>query len=300
MDTINRIIDGIRDGKVVLWAGSGLSKYAGYKTGSELAETIANKLNINSPGQIIHNQSLDEVAEEFVRSHNNSRDKLIEILRSEFCKSPKNISYHAKLAQIPQIKNIITSNWDDLFEIAYGRDLIKIVTNEQLACQHQKNKKNLFKIHGDLDFPQTIIITKSDYNKFYQNGFKAPMWVRVQALMQNHSILFVGYSLEDGNVQALIEELHNYFGDLISESYFVDKTITDAKVNFLSRFHILPYESQAEQFIDELFNAITEKSFNDLLLGKLNHHEAIEIFKSHGIQVETTLGDGPAPSLHYS
>ena len=90
-----------------------------------MVEVIKETLSKNEEEHFKNKNNLPDVAEEFVQLR--SREELYKILKKEFSKKPLSIKYHQELSEIPQIRNIITTNYDKLFEIAYKKD-INIIT----------------------------------------------------------------------------------------------------------------------------------------------------------------------------
>ena len=113
---MERLISLIRNKEIVLWAGSGLSLYAGYPSGTEFCNIICNAAKTESDKEILlrHKAVLMNVAEEFEQLY--SRSELIGLVSTHFDKVP-NIDPHAHYlcTQIPQINAIITTNYDRLF-----------------------------------------------------------------------------------------------------------------------------------------------------------------------------------------
>ena len=99
-----------------------------------------------------------QVAEDIYNLKNCTKNYLIEILKKEFQKEPTSIETHEILAKIPQIKTIITTNYDDLFE-STNKKLQVIRRSSDYSTTVSKNQ-NLFKIHGDLTDTKNIILTK--------------------------------------------------------------------------------------------------------------------------------------------
>ena len=84
MTDLERLILQIRDGKTVLWAGAGMSYYAGAPKANELISKIKELyLGINS---ISNNESdfLPDVAESLVNTQSGSRTGLFNILKKEY------------------------------------------------------------------------------------------------------------------------------------------------------------------------------------------------------------------------
>jgi len=157
MNDFNKIINKIRRDELILWVGSGFSSFAGYPTGSKLANIIKEKLNPSEKQYFENKYNLDEVAEEFVLIR--SREELVSLLSEVFKEVPENLMYHKIVSEIPQIQTIITTNYDKSFEHTYGNDIFPIISDKDFPAI-PRNKVSLYKIHGDIDVPDSMIITK--------------------------------------------------------------------------------------------------------------------------------------------
>ena len=86
---------------------------------------------------------LPDFAEEFVKLKNNNRHELLRLLESIFIgNSPKSLEYHVKLASIPHINTIITTNYDRLFEDAYKEKGHVIISPKKIPFSYVYLKKN--------------------------------------------------------------------------------------------------------------------------------------------------------------
>jgi len=83
MNHLDEVISKIRKGEVVLWAGSGLSLYAGYPTSQKLVGVIKNRLHKEEKQYFEDKYELSRVAEEFVRIRDNDRSEIIKILKED-------------------------------------------------------------------------------------------------------------------------------------------------------------------------------------------------------------------------
>lgn len=196
----------LRNGEIVLWAGSGLSFYAGYPTSDDIVNEILSRVS-EEQRTFFKDQSLKEVAEEYEKLF--GRVKLNEILTELFRIEPKAMTYHEKLRLIPQLKTIITTNYDTLFERIYKESSNVIVTNEDLVTSNHNNIQ-LLKIHGTIEKPDTIKITSSDYQTFFnEEQSRNPLWTEIKSICTRNSILFVGYSLQDSDVKYIMYQILN-------------------------------------------------------------------------------------------
>lgn len=158
---VERLITFIRNRKIVLWAGSGLSLYAGYPSGADFCNIICNAAKTISDQKILlrHKPSLMDTAEEFEQLY--SRNELIGLVSTHFDKAPCVYPYaHSLCAQISQIDTIITTNYDHSFENAYGDNLCTVIGTQFKVAG--KDMVTLYKMHGDSSDNASIVLTSKD------------------------------------------------------------------------------------------------------------------------------------------
>lgn len=99
--------------------------------------------------------------------------------------------------------HIITTNYDRLIENCESakRDNFEVIVNDKDLLRSKKNKY-IIKMHGDVRQPETIVLKESDYLEYSQKHVLIEMFVK--SLLANHTILFLGYSLNDYNIKLII------------------------------------------------------------------------------------------------
>ena len=117
------------------------------------------------------------------------------------------------------ISSVITTNYDNLVEQIFQFD--PLVGNNILMSNPYGA---VYKIHGSIENPSSIIITAEDYKKF---DTKYEL-IRAQllSLFMHNPIIFMGYSLTDENIKKL---LHTIFSYVNSDS----ETAENIRNNFL-------------------------------------------------------------------
>lgn len=105
--------------------------------------------------------------------------------------------------------HIITTNYDSLLEDSINNNakLYTVVSQDKDLLSKASNRY-IVKMHGDLAFPESIVLKESDYIDYEQNHPLISTFVR--SLLINHSFLFLGYSLNDYNLNLIIGWI-NYF-----------------------------------------------------------------------------------------
>lgn len=268
-----RLFELISNEDVILFAGAGLSLYAGYPSGNGLKEIFYNRLTTTEQDNIDKNSSLSTMTEE-IYDLKSSRNFLISILKEIYLKPETSLETHLKIARIPHFKTIITTNYDCLFEKAF-KDKCEVILDNSHIPYIDKNKTQIYKIHGDLSRNEKIILKTSDYNNFFVNDNESDLyWTMIKEKLATKSILFIGYSLEDSNINILFQKILNVLGDNIKESFFISPTISETKKNQLIRKGINYISSTGEEIFEELLNHIDNNLISDLEKGKVQAETA--------------------------
>lgn len=112
---------------------------------------------------------------------------------------------------------IITTNYDHLVEDAYAHIERKTLTvmNYQTASLVQRRlqddehtqKPFLFKIHGDIELPSSIILTETDYRRlqYDEHGYKALL----SSIFIHYVVLMMGFSLRDQEILLHLSHLRH-------------------------------------------------------------------------------------------
>jgi hypothetical protein len=227
------LVDRVREGACILFLGAMSSAPAPstspYAYPAELAppsgKTLASHLAHLSGYPYTDSDNLQRVSLHFeLRDQTNRRNLLIQEIRKQACRDDfvPSPALHM-LAALP-FRIIITTNYDKLFDTALWqartrdgkskRPVIHVYDPTRPAADvpldNPENKPVLLKLHGDIDDPQSIVITEEDYLHFIQrmgNEHMHPIPQSVRARMQGWPVLFVGYSLKDFNLRLLLRTL---------------------------------------------------------------------------------------------
>jgi hypothetical protein len=204
-DIFEELVEKIKSKKVILWVGSGFSTYAGYPSGNKLHKQIFELL---SPDEQKNHESDSLLTLTDYYEKINGRSNLISKLQGIFFEiPPDSLEYHQRLKNLNKFDHIITTNYDRLFENAYGESLITIYQDFHIPNGCDLNKVKLYKIHGDILDEDSIIITSRDYRKFYSDKQNQLLWALIKALTAQYAVLFIGYSISDENIQYMFDDI---------------------------------------------------------------------------------------------
>lgn len=193
----SELIESLRRGNAVLYIGSGLSVGAGLPSWSSLIKPLAIATGSHWPtdDRDLVSQHLLDAAQRYENSR--GRNALVRHLRDALdTNGVQPTPVHGALSSLG-IRHIFTTNYDDLIERALdceGRRIGVVVQGVDLAYTDDE-RVQVVKLCGDLKFPDSIVITKYDFN-VYQETHRL-LFEHLQATLLTRTPLFLGYGLSD-------------------------------------------------------------------------------------------------------
>lgn len=114
----------------------------------------------------------------------------------------------AKLAEISKnsIAGVITTNYDTFLEENF-EGFKKYVGQNQLIFSAIQGIAEIYKIHGSVEYPESIVINQQDYIEFSNKS--AYLAAKLMTIFMEYPIIFMGYSISDQNVLDIIEAIVN-------------------------------------------------------------------------------------------
>jgi hypothetical protein len=129
---------------------------------------------------------------------------------------------HEELVAL-ELPLLITTNYDDLIEQAYtrhGRALtVSSTADEFIAHLHPEPESHLIKIHGSIDRPMTVVLTREDYARARLE--RKRIYDHLKFDVERSTYLFVGFSLSDPNVNILLDDARLETGGALPPAYTV-------------------------------------------------------------------------------
>jgi len=208
---LKKLAQSIKEKKVILFVGSGVSKNLGLPTYNELVEEMAKKLGYSAELFTAWGNNDFLILAEYYMLEKGSlgglrswmdrmwHDQNIDIGQSEIYKLIVDLDFPL----------IYTTNFDRWLEYAYDyyqKNYIKI-TNVGDIARSKPNVPQIVKFHGDFDDDSSIVLTESSY--FNRLDFESSLDIKLRADSLEKSILFIGYSLSDINIRYMLHKLHN-------------------------------------------------------------------------------------------
>jgi hypothetical protein len=217
------LADSIRADKVHLFIGAGASSSAGLLGWADLIAEMTNRLKTDNTlhsaadlDEFVKRADYLDIAELFretVGPH-----AYFSFLRERYRRDVRPSSLLRAIAKL-KVKTIYTTNYDKLLEVVFrraGLDPPVILFPEQLNYIDE-NETRIIKIHGDIDHPSTIVLTRTDYAKYAARHHEFVSLL--QSSINGHTMLFVGFGLRDPNFQRIYNDARSFFDSTKRQAY---------------------------------------------------------------------------------
>ena len=197
------------EGHLALFLGAGVSAGAGLPTWTQLLELLDSSLDdealgLRSDAELSRSFDLRDLAALLERRFDKAAGggtRFAAAVATEL-DSPHHSLQHALVASLPA-NEIITTNFDRLFELA------ATAANQRLSVLPgspvEGSDRWLLKIHGSVDTPDTMVLTRSGYLSAPRQW--GALFGLVQAMLLTRHMLFLGYSLTDEDFNEVVHEV---------------------------------------------------------------------------------------------
>lgn len=182
------------------------------------------------------------------------------------------------------IDGIVTTNYDNLTDEVFP-EFKDYVGQDDLILSDAQFVAEVYKIHGSCEKPASLVLTKRDYEQYHQRN--AYLAAKLLTIFAEHPVIFLGYSLGDGYIREIIENIAMAVGPsrldrLQSQIYFVEWNPNPQVLPSLSPFfidlhqqgHSLPAMRIETSTYLPIFQALTalQRPFPIQVLRQLKEH----------------------------
>lgn len=102
------------------------------------------------------------------------------------------------------VSGVLTTNYDKLIESIAPKYKV-YSSQEELITAQLYGIGELYKIHGDVDNPGTMVLTEKDYEQF-EKKYKY-LAAKLLTIFSEFPIVFLGYSISDNNIRKILQEM---------------------------------------------------------------------------------------------
>lgn len=259
---INVIAKLIKEGKLMLFVGAGISNSVSLPTWSDLIEQLGNELGYDTEIFECYGDYL-LLAEYYklCKGDTNLFNKLKEHLNVSDDKIKNSTIY--QLIKKLNVPVIYTTNYDDTIERYYKMqsEALNVVESLEELRLADCSKTRLMKYHGTIKNDKSIVLSESQY--FERMDFSSFLDKQLQKDWKDYSILYLGYSMSDINIKLLLYRLNKESGGKDIQSYIFTTKPNDIQDrvfenNNIIAIHndIIDKELGTKKFLEDLAHKI--------------------------------------------
>lgn len=128
------------------------------------------------------------------------RKRIAEITDEYLTKSMEQLETNDEIIELRKTRPaaIITTNYDRVMETVFGEDYSVLIGQDSLLESVVDGIGEIYKIHGCSSIPNSIVITKKDYDNFFEKS--KYLNAKLLTLFLEYPIIFMGYSISDRNI----------------------------------------------------------------------------------------------------
>jgi hypothetical protein len=241
----------------VLFIGSGVSLWSGLPSWSGLIQELIDFIKENGLDANLTEQELKKG--DLLQAASYGFDKLTKPQFAQFIRKASRI----ETAQPQDIHNriialgptcYITTNYDKLLEMSFQKwksgTYFRTVVNTQLTETAEivgtRAKNFLFKLHGDAENSDSIILTREQYRALNTGGELNHALETTKALMLSRPIVYIGFGLRDSDFLYLKDLLINTYKGGARDHYAIMADIGEQEKDYWRRnfgIHLIDYQT---------------------------------------------------------
>ncbi|PDZ36490.1 hypothetical protein CON18_30680 [Bacillus cereus] len=225
----------------ILFVGSGISSWSGLPSWYKLISELANYLE--REGYSNADAVRKKINDDLLLAASIGLKSLNKMYFKEFLKgvcgssvaNPHDI--HKKIVSLGPTC-YITTNYDQLLEdtLRENRKGIHwdVVTNRQLAelasLNQARYKDYVFKVHGDVNDIESVVLSREHYQKLY--GERNSALNTLEILLTTKPVVFLGFGLRDPDFLQVRDKMKNIYGDNGIEHYAIMSDVSEEEISY--------------------------------------------------------------------
>lgn len=268
-----QLLQHLRERRLLLFAGAGLSAQAGLPTWRSLVQDVVDATIAEAMQGEESRRELEGMiaAGKWLQIADHCKLKLgpgeyARLLGERLSDFGKPVPEAHRLAVRLPFAAWVTTNYDKLLERAYAEErggLPKTLTSldtEALGRLLFDGAPFVLKAHGDLDKPDSLVFTSRDYRDLIHGN--AAFSAAFSAILLTHSVLFVGYSLADPDFNLLLDRQLLTFRGFAPERYALMSGIGKVEEEYLWRvcqIRVIPYAEGQHEAVPAFFQRLADR-----------------------------------------
>ncbi|MBN9293659.1 MAG: SIR2 family protein [Flavobacteriia bacterium] len=243
---VSIINEAIKNNRLVVFAGAGISKDSGIPLWNELVTEV--KGYLNEPTD--ENDSL-KIAQ--MLYNEKGEKEYNDIVKKTLFKNAKQYNPLHELILELEPQHIITTNYDNYFEnVVDNKGLPFSIVSKDVDLPYAEHNNLIIKYHGDFE-NKNIVFKETDYLEFSQNNTLKETFVK--SLFSNKIILFIGYGVGDVNLKILIRDIQHILQKHHQRTYLLNhrNDTSKSEIDYFKNLgiNVINYSDKALKNIEE-------------------------------------------------
>ncbi|MEZ4886640.1 MAG: SIR2 family protein [Chitinophagales bacterium] len=243
LSSIEKLQKAQLSGKLVIFAGAGISKDSGVPMWGELVKELKEDSDIEdweNDYQVIPQLYKNDRT---IKEYNEKIRSILKYKQTHFN------SIHKAIVKLNPL-HIITTNYDDLLEQAVKEDASSYyIVKKDKDLPYSATSNLLIKMHGDLE-ELNMVLTEEDYIDYSKNFPLIESFIR--GIFASKVVLFVGFSFSDNNLKTIIQRIrHILQGDFQPAYLLCLDELSYQRKEYLKNKGIQPlrYNNEIEEYL---------------------------------------------------
>lgn len=254
----------LANGELILFAGSGVSANIGLPSWSGLIDKMA--ADIGFDPELFQTLGEFPALAEYYEIEKSGRDELVRWMKAEWHKpglTSLTSNVHELIVKC-DFPVVYTTNYDHWLEFSFKERHKKVnsIVDAGDVPKLSAEGAKILKFHGDLDRPDTMVLTESDYAD--RMALESELDIQLRADLFRFGVVFVGYSLSDRNLRFILHKLNQILTrggkkTMAPQSFLVTHRVNQVEMALLKRWGIevivsdeLYASAALERFLSEI------------------------------------------------
>lgn len=241
----------------VIFVGSGISRWAGLPSWSELIEELAQYLQRNGVDASLVRTEASRG--DLLQAASYGFDQLTKPQIGEFIRGAcrTGVAFPQEVHRLVTSlgpRCFITTNYDPLIEAALRQwqsdRFYRVVTNRHLTetaeIVHARAIDFVFKPHGDAADSESIVLTREQYRELLPQGERHSALEALKTLLVSRPILYVGFGLRDPDFIFVKDLIFNTYKGGARDHYAIIPDLDELEIGYWRKnygIHITSYQS---------------------------------------------------------